>query len=133
MYKRIVTAVIKIVSIMATTLTAIGCIKAAKPKTNNILNILEPITFPIAISVSPFFTAITEVTSSGSDVPIATIVRPTKLALIPNDVAILVAEFTTKSPPNTIPTIPIKQSSNVFNSCELTLCVTTSQLGRKIV
>ena len=107
-------AVINIVSMKATKLIAIGWIIAANPSTSNILNIFEPITFPIAISVSPFLTAITEVTNSGSDVPIATIVRPTKLALIPKEVAILDAESTTKSPPYTIPIIPTRQINKVL-------------------
>ena len=36
---------------------------------------LEPNIFPIAISLSPFIAAVTEVTSSGRLVPIAIIVR----------------------------------------------------------
>ena len=41
---------------------------------NRILKILEPITFPMAISLFRFDAATTEVTSSGSEVPAATIV-----------------------------------------------------------
>ena len=37
----------------------------AKPKTSNILNKFEPITLPIAISVSPFLIATIDVTNSG--------------------------------------------------------------------
>ena len=42
-------------------------------KTKRILKILEPITFPIAISPFFFVAATTEVTNSGNDVPAATI------------------------------------------------------------
>ena len=49
------------------------------PKTNNMLNIFNPITFPIIIPVSPFFNAVKEVTTSGNDVPIATMVKPTNV------------------------------------------------------
>ena len=51
--------------------------------------------------------ATTDVTSSGNDVPIATIVSPTSFSLIPNEVAIEVAESTTICPPITIPATPI--------------------------
>ena len=67
----------------------------------------EPITLPTAISVSPLKAATTLVTSSGSDVPIATIVSPIRVSSIPNEVAISVAQSTTRSPPKMIPAIPI--------------------------
>lgn len=54
------------------------------PRINNMLKILEPITLPSAIPHSPFVEAIIDVTNSGSDVPIATIVRPIKWSLTPN-------------------------------------------------
>ncbi len=49
---------------------------AAVPITNKILKILLPTIFPMAIPAFPFLAAVTDVTSSGSDVPNATIVRP---------------------------------------------------------
>ena len=64
-------------------LTFIGSIVADNPKIRRILKIFEPITLPTAISLSPFFAAIIEVTNSGSDVPKATIVRPIKASLRP--------------------------------------------------
>lgn len=54
-YKRTVVATINIISIKANILIVIGLIVVANPKTNSILNMLDPIIFPIAISVSPFF------------------------------------------------------------------------------
>ena len=49
-----------------------GVISALAPTTNRILKILDPMMFPIAMSALPFFAAVTEVTSSGKDVPKAT-------------------------------------------------------------
>ena len=48
-----------------------------------ILKILLPTILPIAIPALPRFAAVTEVTSSGSDVPKATIVKPINRSLIP--------------------------------------------------
>ena len=94
------------------------------PTTNNILNMLDPITFPIANWFSPFLRAVSEVTSSGSEVPIATIVKPTNFSLIPNAIAIAEALFTTKSPPKTIPAIPIRMKTILFG--RLNVGVSTS-------
>lgn len=69
------------------------------PNTNKILNKLEPITFPTAMSNLPFFVAITDVTHSAKLVPNATTVNPIKLSHIPNALAISVAPLTTKVPP----------------------------------
>ena len=71
------------------------------------LNILEPMTLPKAKSLSPLVAAITDVTNSGREVPIETIVRPISWSLIPKLLAISDAEFTTKFPPNIIAAIPI--------------------------
>ncbi len=46
-----------------------------------------PITFPIARSVLPLNAATIEVTSSGRDVPVATIVKPIIVSFIPNVLA----------------------------------------------
>ena len=46
----------------------IGLIAEATPSTISILNILDPIALPSAISTSFFLAATIEVTSSGSDV-----------------------------------------------------------------
>ena len=56
-----------------------GVINALDPTTNRILKIFDPMMFPIAISALPFLAAVTEVTSSGNEVPKATIVRPINL------------------------------------------------------
>ena len=54
----------------------IGTITLLIPKMNKMLNIHDPSTFPITMPWSPFLSAVIEVTSSGNDVPIATIVSP---------------------------------------------------------
>ncbi len=46
-----------------------------------------------------FMAAITDVTSSGMEVPIATIVKPITRSLMPNNCAMLAAPFTSKWPP----------------------------------
>ena len=53
----------------------IGAIIADAPMINNMLNILDPMIFPIAISELCLIAAVTLVTSSGKLVPIAIIVR----------------------------------------------------------
>lgn len=65
-------------------LIVIGEIVEDVPRMRRMLKIFDPITFPIAISVSFFIAAAILVTNSGKEVPIATIVRPTKFSLIPN-------------------------------------------------
>jgi hypothetical protein len=74
-------------------------IEPVNPRTNSILKILLHTIFPIAISDCFLSEAITEVTSSGADVPKATIVRPIIDSGTSNAVAIPTAEFTNKSAP----------------------------------
>lgn len=54
-----------------------------------------------------FLRAVKDVTSSGSEVPTATMVKPTNVSLIPTAIAIDDALLTTKSAPRIIPIIPI--------------------------
>ena len=74
-------------------------ISAVVPITNRILKILLPTILPMAIPAFPFFAAVTDVTSSGSEVPNATMVRPINLSLIPKTLAIAEAPLTAKSLP----------------------------------
>ena len=76
------------------------------PKIKKILKILEPITFPTAISLSPFLAAMIDVTNSGNEVPTATIVNPMIASLSPKNLAISFAPSTDKSPPQTMPAKP---------------------------
>ena len=79
---------------MSITFSPISCnglIADAIPSTIRMLKILEPIAFPTAISTSFFLAATMDVTSSGRDVPIETIVNPTRFWLIPKSMAILLA------------------------------------------
>ena len=78
-----------------------------KFKTNKILYMFEPNTFPIAISILPFFAAINDVISSGKEVPIEIIVRPIKVSDTPKLIAINRAERTTNSPPKTTAKRPL--------------------------
>ena len=101
-------AMIKIiVSYTAVTSSVIGVIKEDTPSINRMLKMFEPTTFPTARSFSPFLAATTDVTSSGSDVPSATMVRPINVWLHPNVNAIFDALSTTRLPPHTIPINPI--------------------------
>ena len=72
---------------------------ADTPATQRMLKMLLPIMFPMAMSVFPFLAAVTEVTSSGSDVPNAIIVRPMILSETPQYFAMFVADLTTRSLP----------------------------------
>ena len=79
-----------------------GVTKAVVPTTNRILKILLPTILPMAMSAFPFNAADTDVTSSGREVPRATIVRPIILSLNPMVLAIEEAASTLKSHPQTI-------------------------------
>ena len=68
----------------------------------------------MAISVCPFFAAVHDVTSSGRDVPNATIVRPMSLSVIPSFPAIYDAAFTVKLLPTTTSANPM-----IINSISL--------------
>ena len=69
------------------------------PRTKKILKIFEPTTLPTAISTFLLWAATAEVASSGSDVPTATMVNPTKDWLIPNFGARCTAPSTIHFPP----------------------------------
>jgi hypothetical protein len=60
-----------------------GLIRELTPSTKRILKIFDPITLPTAISTFFLYAATTDVASSGSYVPTATIVSPIRLWLIP--------------------------------------------------
>ena len=99
---------------------------------------LEPMTFPTAISVSPLRAAAILVTSSGREVPIATIVRPIRVWLTPKEAAISLALFTTSCPPPitaaspmTAKIIPFKSGGR--SSSEEISSVTDSRFPLRIV
>ena len=77
----------------------IGIIIDVKPSTINVLNILEPNTFPIVIPLLPSNDEIKLTASSGALVPSETIVKPTTIDGIPNFFAILEAPSTNISAP----------------------------------
>ena len=72
---------------------------APNPKIKQKFIMQEPIILPSAKSSSCFIIATIEVTSSGREVPSATIVRLMTLSGIASIVAIVDALSTTKSPP----------------------------------
>lgn len=80
--------------------TVSGAIAADIPSMNSMLNTLEPMALPRANPLSPLRVATMEVTSSGREVPIATMVRPIKFWLTPKLAAIRLALSTTRLPPN---------------------------------
>ena len=102
---------------MSITFSPISCnglIADAIPSTIRMLKILEPIAFPTAISTSFFLAATMDVTSSGRDVPIETIVNPTRFWLIPKSMAILLAASTVRSPPNAMAAAPPTIHNRLF-------------------
>ena len=87
--------------------TLIGVNAEEAPKINKMLKRLEPTALPKAIPDSCFLAAVIDVTSSGSEVPMATMVRPIKVSLSPKLLAIMEALSTTKLPPQIIAAKPI--------------------------
>ena len=77
----------------------IGCINELIPRTKVRLKIFDPTIFPSAISQVPFLAATTLVISSGNDVPSATANSEINALEIPKEIAIVMAESTSKLPP----------------------------------
>ena len=78
----------------AFSISSIGETVAARPTTASVLNKFEPMILPKAKSFSPLRAAAIELASSGSDVPMATIVRPISKSLTPSVRAIATAPHT---------------------------------------
>ena len=93
----------------------IGLIAEAIPRTIRKLNTFDPIALPSAIPISFFLAATTDVTNSGNEVPLETIVSPTNVWLIPSSIAILLAELTVRSPPIAIAAPPPMINSKLKN------------------
>ena len=79
---------------------------AGRPSTSPMLKMLLPTMLPTAMSRSPRRTAMIEVASSGSEVPIATTVSPTTRLLTPSPVAMLTAPVTSSCEPSTRSPMP---------------------------
>ena len=94
------------ISIILSVINEIGLIAAATPKIKRMLNTLDPTTFPTAISSSFFLAAASDVASSGSEVPHATMVSPIRVSDTPKNPAKSTAPSTTQSPPNCTATAP---------------------------
>ncbi len=95
---------------------ATGVINAEVPTTKRILKILLPTILPTAISALPLIAAVTLVTSSGREVPKATMVRPINRSLMPKISASAVAASTATSEPSTIMTPPSTINANIFQT-----------------
>ena len=98
----------------------IGLIADAIPRTIRMLNTLDPTALPSAISTSFFFAATIEVTSSGREVPMETIVSPISVWLMPRSPAILAAASTVISPPIAIAAAP-PTINTILNGIEISL------------
>ena len=96
--------------------TLSGEIAADIPRIKRILKIFDPIALPSARPLSPFLVATMDVTSSGSDVPIAMIVSQIKFWLTPKFAAITQALSTTRSPPKITATRPPAINTILFGS-----------------
>lgn len=81
----------------------IGVMILLTPRIKRILKIFDQIIFPRARSVFFLYAAMIEVTSSGSEVPIAIIVSPITLSESPKYLAMSVAPLTIRSPPRISP------------------------------
>src|SRR5690606_35293336 len=86
-----------------------------KPSTDIRLKIFEPTTLPTAMSRSPRLAATTEVASSGSEVPMASTVRPIINSLTPSAVATDTAPSTSNCEPPTRPAIPMASQNRLFH------------------
>ena len=85
---------------------SIGLTRETIPITESKLNKFDPTILPIEIACSLRKDAITEVASSGSDVPKATIVIPITISLIPKYRAISIAPFTNRFAPKESSVMP---------------------------
>jgi len=88
------------ISVIKLFVTGIFAIVPVRPNTKSILNILLQTILPIAISACFLREATTEVTSSGAEVPNATIVNHIIDSGTLNDTAILTADHMSKSAHN---------------------------------
>ena len=100
-----------------------GLIKLDKPITNKKLHTQLPIAFPIIKSECPSIEDVIVINISGSDVPIATTVKPINISDKLNLLAILAAALTNKSAPfiNKINPTTISIISNTKSSPPLFL------------
>ena len=94
------------------------CIVASKagiPSTSRIFAVLEPTTLPIAMPGALSSTALIEISSSGAEVPKATIVRLTINAGTPRRSERFTAPLTRASPANSKITSPRPDSNHGIN------------------
>ncbi len=83
--------------------TTMGKNRAVSPSIPSTLKMLEPTTFPIAMSALPFAAPMTLTTNSGMDVPMPTIAAPITNSDILSRFAIETEPLTSQSAPNIMP------------------------------
>ena len=108
-------------------------IRLVVPRIKRILNRLLPTILPMARSAFPFLAAVTEVISSGREVPNATIVRPITLSDTPKIPAIVEAPLTTKRLPRIIAARPALNHFAFLFLCFMILRIPeeVSKIGNK--
>ena len=91
-----------------------GRSSAVSPRMNRTLNMLEPRTFPTAISAFPANAPVRLTTSSGHEVPKPTMVRPMTNSLTPAFLAMEEAPSTSQSAPRTMSPRPTSSNTIVI-------------------
>src|SRR5690554_4980833 len=112
----------------ANTSIPFGATTLASPRTIVRLKILLPTILPTAISRSPRIAAMTEVTTSGSDVPTAIIVNPITNSLTPRYWAKDTALSTSQREPSTNRASPLRTRAMFINQLLFTGPATLASL-----
>ena len=106
-----------------------GRMTAAVPRMKNALNMHDPMTLPMASPGRPLIAATIDAASSGSDVPMATMVSPMRASLTPRAAAIPEAPATNRSPPAMSPASPAMTSSEALAIGICGFCAAASAAG----
>ena len=103
--------------------TAIGAIRAVRPRTRPILVILDPSALPTPIAGLPCQAATAETSISGAEVPNPTMVRPIISGLTPRLRAVAEAPATKRSAPQTSRTKPPITANDEYSNmgCDLSV------------
>ncbi len=122
-----------LISILLAILNCTGLTILVIPSTKNTLKIFDPMILPIAILVLDLRTAVTDVTSSGNEVPTARIVSQTSFSDRHRDFARKRRLSTVSLPPSTSPASPaINSTTAILRLIACTTLVSSSLLFEKI-
>ena len=124
--KKTVVKTRKIISKTFCPLIGTSLIIRVEPKTKSILKMLEPTTFPIAISLFFLTAAVTLVANSGRLVPTATMVSPIKASETPSILAIAMALSVTKNLAERLKKIKLKNTVKLDFQIGISLISTLS-------